>query len=343
MNKLTMRSALALPLALCAAPALSGESHPAYRADSHAPAGVMEDHVHKAGDVMIGLSWMHEDYGGTNHSGTAAISDAAVIAAGYTTRADHMTMDMAMLHVMYAPSNRLTLIIMPSYSRMTMTMLGIAPSTGTGHHALAVGATARETVSGIGDTRIGALLALSRDPRLSVHAGLTLSIPTGSTARKDESGNFVHYGMQPGSGTWDLSPSVTLRGSGKSLSWGVQTSYLFRAEDRNVSGFRFGDRFAATGWVSQSLGARASLSARLAYSNEGKVLGHYNSGHSHAAPPDRQANYGGNRIEAGLGGNLVISDRLRLGVEATVPLWQKLNGIQPPKRFGGSLNLAKAF
>ncbi|MEY2943478.1 MAG: hypothetical protein RLY97_1492 [Pseudomonadota bacterium] len=353
MTKLMIRSAAALSLLLSATPALADDA-PAlyradahaptlYRADAHAPAGVMTDHTHKAGDVMIGLSWMHENYGGTNHSGSHEISDAAVIAAGFTTRADQMSMDMAMLHIMYAPSNRVTLMLMPSWSRMQMTMLGIAPSTGTGHHALAVGERDSEVVSGIGDTKIGALIALSRNPAFSVHYGMMISIPTGSVSKRDEDGNFVHYGMQPGSGTWDVLPSLTLRGSKGDFGWGVQGEFVFRAENRNTSGYRLGNRLNLTGWVSQTVGKRASLSARLAYSDEGKVEGHYNAGHNHGSPPDRQANYGGQRVDAGLGGNLVIFDGLRLGIEATLPLWQKFNGIQPPKHLGTNISLSKAF
>jgi hypothetical protein len=334
---------------LCAAPALADT--PAideilaigHRADAHGPAGAMEDHMHKSGDLMIGLSGMHEDYSGATYRDSRRISDGDIAAAGFTTRTQSMTMDMAMLHIMWAPSDRVTLMIVPSWTRMAMTMIGIAHATGTGHHALAVGETSTEVVSGIGDTRLGALVALRRNPKLSAHAGLVLSIPTGSVSRKDEDGNFVHYGMQPGSGTWDLQPSVTLRGAQPGFGWGVQASYLLRTGGENASGFRFGNRFATTGWLSKPLSPRISVSARLAYSNEDTVRGHYNFGHSHASPPDRQANYGGQRLEAGIGANFIVADGYRLGGEATVPLYQQVNGIQPTKRFGVNLNVSRMF
>ena len=69
-------SAFALLMPLCAAPALADDTASAdivalgHRADAHGPSGTMEDHVHKSGDLMIGLSWMHEDYSGTNRRGT---------------------------------------------------------------------------------------------------------------------------------------------------------------------------------------------------------------------------------------------------------------------------------
>jgi hypothetical protein len=153
----------------------------------------------------------------------------------------------------------------------------------------------------------------------------------------------VHYGMQPGSGTWDLQPSVTLRGAQPGFGWGVQASYLLRTGGENASGFRFGNRFATTGWLSKPLSPLISVSARLAYSNEGTVRGHYNFGHSHASPPDRQANYGGHRLDGGIGANFIVADGHRLGGEATVPIYQQVNGIQPTKRFGVNLNVSRMF
>ena len=47
------------------------------------------------------------------------------------------------------------------------------------------------------------------------------------------------YGLTAG-GTWDLNPSLTLRGQAEGFSWGVQAGYLFRAEKANAAGFRFG-------------------------------------------------------------------------------------------------------
>jgi hypothetical protein len=347
MIKSLLSGAAALPVLLCAAPALAETTDTdiialGHRADAHGPSGTMADHVHKSGDVMIGVTWMHEEASGANRSGTAPISDAAIVAAGFSNRTQTMTMDMAMFHMMYAPSDRVTLMVMPSWQRMDMTMVAVAPSVHDGH-ALAVGDTTVHRVAGFGDTQVGALVALSRRAALSAHAGLAVSIPTGSASRKDDDGNFVHYGMQPGSGTWDLLPSFTLRGAAPGFGWGTQVSYVFRAQKKNASGFRFGDRLVATGWLSKPITPRASLSARMTYTSEGQVRGHYNAGHNHASPPDRQANYGGERIDGALGANLVIGENLRLGIEGTVPLYQRLNGIQAPRRFATSLNVSRMF
>jgi len=325
------------------------------RADEHGPAGTMGEHVHKGGEFMVGLIWLHDDYRGANQTGTRKLTDQQVAMAGYGVRTKSMTMDMAMLHLMWAPNDRVTLMAMPMWMRMDMTMQGVGAGDGHGdsmgamamddhaHHTLAPGETMSHSVSGLGDTEVGALVSLSRRPSLSAHAGLSVSIPTGSVSRKNASGNFVHYMMQGGSGTWDLIPSFTLSGGGETLRWGAQARYRFRAEDRNKSGFRFGDRFDASAWLAKPLSPAAALTARLAYSDEGRIEGHYNGPHGHASPPDLQENYGGQVIQAGLGANVVVGGNLRIGAEATVPLYQNLNGIQSPRRFGVNLNLSRMF
>ncbi len=351
MKNLFVGSALALAL-IPSASALAQDTPPtpilveATRPDGHGPAGMMGDHTHDKGGLMVGLSLMHEDYRGTSNRGTEDISDDAIAAAGYMARTRSMTMDMAMLHIMYAPSDRLTLMVMPSWQRMDMTMVGTGamamPGSGHGGHSMAKGETMSHATEGFGDTQVSALLTLSKGAKHQLHAGLGVSIPTGSVSVKGESGKFVHYGMQLGSGTWDLLPQMTYRGWAGRFGWGAQTAYVFRGQDANKSGFRFGDRFTATGWGSYRASPALSLSGRIAFQTEGKVEGHYNGPHNHSSPPDRQANYGGDRVEAGLGANVLLG-QFRLGAEANVPLYQRMNGIQTPKRFGASVNLSTMF
>src|SRR5690606_2644091 len=66
-------------------------------------AGLMNEHVHEGGEFMIGARFERTHAGGRNQSGTTEISDPEIVAAGYGARATSMTMDMAMLDLMYAP------------------------------------------------------------------------------------------------------------------------------------------------------------------------------------------------------------------------------------------------
>ena len=153
--------------------------------------------------------------------------------------------------------------------------------------------------------------------------------------------------MQSGSGTWDIEPSVTARGQAGAMGWGVQASYRWRTESANASGFAFGDRAAASAWASWLASPDLSLTGRLSYEHEGRILGHYNGAHRHATPSDRQANYGGDKVFASAGLNYALpfggAKPVQLGVEAGLPLYQDLNGIQLPESWRIAVSLSKAF
>jgi hypothetical protein len=306
---------------------------------------------------MVGLRYQRERFSGQNQRGTHAIDDAAVVAAGYTSRTSEMTMDMLMLDLMVGVTDNLTLMLMPHYMWHDMEMVGIDPAAGegaggehAGHgagHAIPFGETHRHGTEGFGDTFLSASYRLLNKPGLGAHATLGLWVPTGREDLKNSDGTFVHYGMQPGSGTWDVEPALTVRGQSGAIGWGAQALYRWRTEEANKSGFAFGDRAKASGWVSTVLGSSTGATARVEYVHEGKIQGHYNGAHNHVAPPDRQENYGGDVVSAALGLNWLLpvgsGSRPQIGVEASLPVYQNLNGIQAPQDWKLSVALSKTF
>jgi hypothetical protein len=356
MRTLVSSSALAL-LALHTVPA-QAQDEPEITVQSpllHPAAGLMNEHMHDGGEIMLGVRFERWRFSGTNQAGTDDIADPAIVAAGFSARTEAMTMDMVMLDLMYAPTDNVTLMVMPHYMWHRMEMLGIDPAAGTGGghgghgagHVIPLGEVHEHSTAGFGDTLVSASYRLARGPRLGAHATLGVWVPTGAADRKDGDGRFVHYGMQPGSGTWDLEPSLTLTGRAGPIGWGAQTAYRWRTREHNDSGFAFGDKARVTGWASYLLGADLGVTGRLEYVHEGKVLGHYNGPHNHAAPPDRQENYGGDVVNAGFGLNWLLpvasGNRPQLGAELAVPLYQDLNGIQAPQDWRFSLALSQAF
>ena len=350
----------ALALALFASHAAAQDAEPADEITVDAPllhpaAGLMNDHMHEGGEVMVGLRFERSRFSGANRSGTGAITDAEIVAAGYTVRTASMEMDMAMLDLMFAPNDRVTFMVMPMYMWHRMTMIGIDPmgGMGGGHgghgggHTLGFGETHSHGSEGFGDTLVSASYRLARSPRLGAHATLGVWVPTGAADLKNADGTFVHYGMQPGGGTWDLEPALTIHGREGPIGWGAQAAYRWRTESENGSGFAFGDVARASGWASYLLANDLGATARIEWRHEGKVQGHYNGPHAHAAPADRQENYGGDTVSAGLGLNWLLpvggARRPQLGAEFTVPLHQNLNGIQAPQKWRASLSLSRAF
>ena len=353
-------SGSALALALFAFPvAAQDDAQPGITVDApllHPAAGLMNDHMHDGGEFMVGLRFERSRFSGANRSRTETIADAEIVAAGYTARTASIEMDMAMLDLMFAPNDRVTFMVMPMYMWHRMTMIGIDPMGGMGGgghgghgggHALGFGETHSHGSQGFGDTLVSASYRLARSSHFGAHATLGVWAPTGASGRKNSDGTFVHYGMQPGSGTWDVEPSLTVHGREGPMGWGAQAAYRWRTESANGSGFAFGDVARASGWASYLLASDLGATARLEWRHEGKVEGHYNGAHHHAAPADRQENYGGDMVSAGLGLNWLLpvggSKRPQLGAELSVPLHQDLNGIQAPQDWRFALNLSREF
>ena len=298
----------------------------------HGPAGVMADHMHEAGEFMIGYRYMYSRSGSTILNGDDEASDAQLAAAGYSAAPSEMTMHMHMLDLMYAPRDWLSFMVMPQWVRMEMSMRGVEGAAeddghGGGHGGAHTGAT-----DGLGDTGLYALIRLFQSGGHHVHAGLGFSAPTGSVGEKDAEGVFTHYMMQLGSGTWDFLPSLTYTGRMDVWAWGAQASGIIRLEEMNESGFRFGDAVQLTAWGSRRLANWLSASLRLAYFSQGTVKLHYNGPHNHASPPDRQPNYGGRFLDVGIGLNAAVQSGVlqghRFGVEWLQPLHQDVNGFQ---------------
>lgn len=238
----------------------------------HPSAGLMNEHMHEGGEWMVGLRWQRFHSSGANRSGADEIADPAIVAAGYTVRATEMDMDMVMLDLMFAPSDNLTLMVTPHYMWHSMTMLGIDPAgTGGGHHSLPFGETMSHSTAGFGDTLVSASYRLARSNTFGAHATIGVWVPTGAIDKTNADGNFVHYGMQPGGGTWDIEPSVTLYGRSGAIGWGAQGSYRYKTKDHNDSGFAFGDLGRVSGWASYAASSSLGLTGRLEYTHEGIV------------------------------------------------------------------------
>jgi hypothetical protein len=323
------------------------QAGPGPLADQHAPAGVMFDHMHKAGEIMLGFRYAGSFAGGGMRHGEKSASDQEVIDSGCTPHScsmkpTDMTMNMYMLDIMYAPTDWLTLMVMPMWMSHEMTMgplKGVIPAGHDDHGmgGMAMGGHGEHMRShshgteGWGDTIFGPEIRLAHGPGYHLHVSPMISAPTGRVDIADQ-GVFTHYGMQPGSGTWDFWPSITYTGRADRLTWGAQVLGIFRLEDENESGYRLGDVFQATAWGSYRLANWISASLRGLYTEQGKIEGHYNGLHNHSSPPDLQFNYGGRYWDIGFGVNTVVPGGplkgLRLSAEWLQPVMDDPNGYQ---------------
>ncbi|HEX5183910.1 MAG TPA: hypothetical protein VFW19_12260 [Allosphingosinicella sp.] len=298
--------------------------------------GLMNDHMHDRGEFMVGLRFESDRFSGANLAGTRAVSDADLLVAGNMMRARSMTMDMAMVDLMYGATDNLTLTLSPQYVWNRMTMIGIDPMGGM-NGSMAPGETQKSEVHGFGDTLASASFRLIRRAHLNAHLTLGIWIPTGAVDRLYSDGTFVEYCMQPGSGTWDIEPSAKVGGARGPIVWGAQASYRWRAERRNRSGYRLGDKALLTSWVSYLVQPHLNLTVRTAFTSQGRIHGSYNGPQSEGAPPDLPENYGGDLLEGAIGLNwqpkIGGMRGPQFGIEAAVPLYQRVNGVQLPEKW----------
>ena len=106
-------------------------------------------------------------------------------------------MDMVMLDIMYAPNDKLTLMVMPHWMRHEMTMVGIDPVNtgmvmdhgggptdhGHNHAGLPFGGTMTHGTEGFGDTLVSASYRLANTRDFKAHATLGVWLPTGKVDR----------------------------------------------------------------------------------------------------------------------------------------------------------------
>lgn len=277
-------------------------------------------HTHEKGEWMLQYHYMRMGMDG-NRDGTSRMSSGEVLAR-YPVTPTSMDMEMHMLHVMHAPTERLTLMAMVPWVRLTM------------DHKTRMGGGFTTESEGLGDVKLAALFSAWRNEGHRLVAEFGTSFPTGSIDEKDNTPmGFVRlpYPMQLGSGTFDLLPALTYLGQTELWAWGARADGVLRT-GRNDNDYRLGHRAGATAWIARKLLPFLSASLRLDGQAWGNISGadpQLNPRLVPTADPDLRA---GRRLDVLLGLNLfALEGRLagnRIGVEGGVPIYQWLDGPQ---------------
>ncbi|QDS86845.1 hypothetical protein EC9_10200 [Rosistilla ulvae] len=305
------------------------------RADKHAPAGLMGDHLHAPGEWMVEYKYMNMYMDG-NRAGTQRLSDSEAIDFGATSNPvtnrmaspNNMTHEMHMVHIMRGMTEDITLyamVMLPSitmdHTRGPMNPAGGGPgSLFTTHN------------SGFGDTTIGALIGLYTDSNDDVILNLGGSLPTGDIFRTTSipSGGMMEqpmpYPMRLGSGTFNARPGITWKHYFDFGSFGTQ----FQTDlpiGRNYRGYSVSDEFRLNNWYSQLITDNFTTSIRV------ENLWRTNYDGADPMSPDSMISTnvesfrGGYTLNLGLGAAALVRGHL-LNVEFVPMLHQDLNGIQ---------------
>ncbi len=350
--------ALAAPFAL--SPAHADDDHAdgnsSANALDHAPIGVMGDHRHAKGEVMISYRVMHMNMGGVQ-IGTDSVSPETVATTVPNRFAGSpgqpptlrivptsMRMDMHMAGIMYGLFDQVTLMVMANYVSKEMDHITFRGGMGTAQLG-----NFTTSPQGFGDTKVAALIGITDN----VHINAGVSLPTGSITQTDDiltpMGGTptvrLPYPMQLGSGTLDLEPGITYRDQSAAFGWGAQLRGTVRLGD-NDEGYAFGDRAMATAWVAASVTQGVAISGRVQAESLGSIDGidPMIVGPVQTANPDF---HGGESLTGLIGVNFAATGGSlrgwRLGIEGGVPIVQDLNGPQMPTDYTLTLGVQKSF
>jgi hypothetical protein len=275
------------------------------RPDGHAPIGVMVDHAHEKGEIMLSYRYMYMDMVG-NRDGTDRLSIAEILDAngqyGFMITPTRMPMQMHMLGVMYAPIDEVTLIASLPVVDLFM------------DHVTRAGGEFTTNSINVGDLRVGGMIPLAQFGDQSVHVTALVSLPVGAIDETDvtpaSSPSFVllPYPMQTGSGTFDLRPSLTYLGQTEWWSWGGQASAVIRT-GTNDNDYSLGNRYSGTFWAARRFSRWVSASARIEGTTWDDIEGadpRLPGPGALVVPTARPDLRGGSRVDVGVGVNVYI-------------------------------------
>jgi hypothetical protein len=205
---------------------------------------------------------------------------------------------------------------------------------------------------GLGDIKFGTLYRAfnSDDNKHNITIDAVLSAPTGSITKEDykltPANTLVKarlaYGMQLGSGTWDALLGVAYWGKEDNWGWGAQYLATIPLESKNSEGWRYGDKHEATAWASYSWSDDLVTSVRVRAETQDEIHGIDPAiyGPGLGGDPD---NYGGEKIELGLGINWMPAPGNNLSLELLLPVHQDRNGVQPDHDISLAFSWRTAF
>ena len=284
---------------------------------------ILHSHIHKRDDWMVGYHYMRMEMDG-NRDGTADVSTASIL-ANFPITPLSMSMQSHMFHLMYAPSDDLTVMAMLPYKILSM------------DHVTRAGVSFTTRAEGIGDLSVMSHYVLYRAPQnkqlFSLQAGL--SFPTGSIDKRDTTpagaSQKLPYPMQLGSGTYDLKLGADFQYFKDDWLFAVNSIGTIRFGE-NDEDYRLGNILEIGSWATYGWSDWLSTTLHLSGKSWGNVSGadpELNPALISTADPDRR---GGTRIDALIDVELVIPNgnwqNNSFGIEFGMPIYQNLEGPQ---------------
>ena len=294
---------------------------------------VMGGHTHTKGQWMVSASHMY-----MSMEGTGSLSSEQVL-ADYPITPTSMSMQSTMLHMMYAPTDKITLAAMLPIRSLSM------------DHLTRMGGKFTTESSGLGDAHLSALVEVwggegphgGAGHRLLGYGGM--SLPTGSINEKGETPLGVvklPYPMQLGSGTVDPAIGVTYLGHRGNWGWGTHGMAKMRLYD-NSNDYHLGQNLHLASWIGRGFSDWLSTTLTLDGKGWTNIVGadtDLNPAMVATADPSLRA---GRRVDALISGDLFVPSGLMQGLRLTlaggVPVYQHLTGPQLETEWMASITL----
>ncbi len=219
-----------------------------------APIGVMADHAHNKGGVMLSYRYMTMTMSDMLNDSNDASVDDYFSETSYMMAPSKMKKTVHMLGAMYAVSDFLSLTMMIPQIKNEMTMIK------------KMGRTEVDSISqGMGDIKISSLFKIKEDESSRFITGVGILIPTGSINEEDNETKLA-YGMQLGTGSYGLNLTMTYTKMCGAWTLGSQLdlkTYL----NENSNDYKLGNQYQANLWIIHSLNDNFNISTRIMQKN----------------------------------------------------------------------------
>ena len=327
------------------------------------PAGVHGAEMIEAGKFVFSYAPMFmrmED----NYIGSSKVSDQTILTVQspmkmmsgmpltYHVVPTAMDAQSHMLNFMYGVTDNFNLMLMTTYLKKSMNMTTYS----TAMSSPIIGSSSAST-SGVGDTVISSLWGIYNNFEKKVILNLGLNIPTGSvtqnismlspmgTAMMPYMTMRASYGMQLGTGTYDLLPGLSFTSHSKSWSCGAAWRGRFALGD-NSQGYHYGDLNELTAWSGYTPSPGVTYSARIQESIQNSI--HGSDPMIYGLMQGTNPNfYGGKHTDLFAGveiaGNPLGFKNKHLSLEAGKTILQNLNGPQLGSSWTFNANLGMGF
>ncbi len=288
------------------------------------PLNVAGVHTHFAGEWMIRVQYMLMDMAG-NLDGTALVDENGVLQS-FMVAPTRMRMHMEMLEVMYAPSDKLTLMLMAPLRQTSM------------DHVTRMGTRFTTSTDGVGDLIAMAHVTVLGDIQRTHHRlifNARVDLPTGSVTERGDlpagADQKLPYPMQLGTGSVTFRPGLSYLGDGGAFAWAVEAGVDLHA-GRNSEGYTLGDSRKAELWGSWAATSWLAPYATVTGWQWNDIDGADSELNPMMVPTANPDLRGGRRLDLGLGiqafGSRGPLDDHRLAVHLSTPIYQSLNGPQ---------------